>query len=131
MECYIPAVMSRKYDIVGQAAWDRVVEGIIANVTKGGARFRPELQDFAQMIYLALLEKDDALIERLHDRGQLKYYITAMVTRQWYTGHSAFRDAFSKYQWKVGDFLAEGFTVVDEDEYWNKQRIEREAEAGG
>lgn len=116
---------SRKYDIVEQVARERRVEGIIANVTNGGQRFRPELADFAQMIYLALLEKDDALIERLHDRGQLDYYITAMVTRQWYTHHSAFRDLFTKFGLKHGDFQPEDFDSIDEDEYFDKPKIER------
>ena len=120
---------SRKYDIVEQVARERRVEGIIRNVCNAGPEFRPELGDFAQMIYLALLEKDDALIERLWDAGKLDYYIVAMVQRQWYTGHSAFRDLFTKYQRKCGDLGAEGFDCnrddIFADDYFDKPRIER------
>lgn len=112
---------SRKYRIVEQAAKERRVEGIIANVCHSDA---PEMQDFAQMIYLALLEKEDELVERLHDRGQLDYYIAAMVQRQWNTDHSAFRDAFSKYSRKAGDNDVTKQSIEDDD-FWDKPKIER------
>lgn len=112
---------SRKYRIVEQVAKERRVEGIIANVCRCDA---PEMQDFAQMIYLALLEKDDELIERLWDRGQMDYYITAMVKRQWNTDHSAFRDLFTKYQRKAGDEDVDKQGVADDD-WMDKPRIER------
>lgn len=113
--------MSRKYDIVEQLARGHVVEEIIANVCRSDA---PEMQDFAQMIYLALLEKDDALIERLWDRRQVRYYIAAMVSRQWNTDHSAFRDLFGKYQRKAGDREPEAFGGADDD-YFDKPKIAR------
>ena len=95
-------------------------QGVIAGLT---IHTRPE------EIYLALLEKDDALIERLWDAGKLDYYIVAMVQRQWYTGHSAFRDLFTKYQRKCGDLGAEGFECnrddIFADDYFDKPRIER------
>ena len=112
---------SRKYRIVEQVAKERRVEGIIANVCHSDA---PEMQDFAQMIYLALLEKEDELIERLHDRGQMDYYIAAMVQRQWNTDHSAFRDLFYKWQSKAGDREPEAFGGADDD-YFDKPKIER------
>ena len=112
---------SRKYDIVEAVARDRRVERIIANVCRSDA---PEMHDFAQMVYLALLEKDDALIERLHDRGQMDYYITAMVSRQWKTQHSAFRDLFGKWQRRAGDREPEAFGGADDD-WWDKPKIER------
>lgn len=112
---------SRKYDIVEQVARGRRVENIIANVCRSSA---PEMQDFAQMIYLALLEKEDVLIERLHDRGQLDYYIAAMVRRQWNTDHSAFRDLFSKYSRKAGDAEPEKVGGADDD-YFDKPKIAR------
>lgn len=112
---------SRKYLIIERVAKERRVETIIANVCKSNA---PEMQDFAQMIYLALLEKDDEIIERLDARGNLDYYIAAMVKRQWNTDHSAFRDAFSKYSRKAGDNDVTKQSIEDDD-FWDKPKIER------
>ena len=113
---------SRKYDIVEQVARERRVERIIGNICRSDA---PEMQDFAQMIYLALLTKDDELIERLWDGGKMDYYIAAMVQRQWNTDHSAFRDAFTKYQRKAGDYDVNGLRLIDDDDFWDKPKIER------
>lgn len=113
--------MTEKYAIIERIARERRVEEIIANVCKSDA---PEMQDFAQMIYLALLEKDDALIVRLDKRRQLDYYIVAMVSRQWNTDHSAFRDLFTKYQRKVEDGYPI-WTKEDEDDWMDKPKIER------
>lgn len=113
--------MTEKYAIIERIARERRVETIIANVCRSDA---PEMQDFAQMIYLALLEKDDELILRLDRQGQLDYYITAMVSRQWNTDHSAFRDLFTKYQRKAGDDDVERQRVQDDD-WWDKPKIER------
>ena len=113
--------MTEKYAIIERIARERRVETIISNVCRSNA---PEMQDFAQMIYLALLEKDDTLIVRLDKRGQMDYYITAMVKRQWNTDHSAFRDLFTKYQRKAGDEDVDKQGVADDD-FFDKPRIER------
>lgn len=116
--------MTEKYAIIERIARERRVETIIANVCRSDA---PEMQDFAQMIYLALLEKDDELILRLDRRNSLDYYIAAMVSRQWNTDHSAFRDLFSKYQRKAGDTDVET-QYVEDDDFWDKPRIARGGE---
>lgn len=115
-------MMARKYDIVEQVARERRVERIIENICRSDA---PEMADFAQMIYLALLTKDDSVIERLWDSGKIDYYIVAMVQRQWNTGHSAFRDAFTKWQRKAGDYDVNGLRIVEDDDYWDRPKIER------
>lgn len=116
--------MTEKYAVIERVARERRVETIIANVCRSGA---PEMRDFAQMIYLALLEKDDDIILRLEATGKMDCYIAAMVKRQWNTGHSAFRDAFTKYQRKAGDNEIGNLRIVD-DEWFDKPRIERGGE---
>lgn len=113
--------MTEKYAAIERVARERRVETIIANVCRSTA---PEMQDFAQMVYLALLEKDDDLILRLDRTGKMDYYIASIVKRQWNTGHSAFRDAYTKYQRKAGDDDPDEQRIADDD-WMDKPRIER------
>lgn len=70
-----------KCDIIDQAARDRLVESVILAVTR--RRSLPQdLQDLAQMVYVALLESTEETIADIHAKGQLRQYVAGIVIRQ-------------------------------------------------
>lgn len=79
-----------KNDIITELAKKKEVEKIVHKYYKK----REQLDDLVQMIYLALLEKDEEQIVSLYENGELNKYIAGMVHRQivsnkseWYLQH--------------------------------------------
>lgn len=66
-----------KNNIIEELSQNKKVEELISNITKAPPTDVEE--DLAQDIYLALLEKDDRLIEQLYKDNQLIYFITRML----------------------------------------------------
>lgn len=65
-------------DIISQIAKDKVVEGLIENISKKKLT-DSHLDDLAQDIYIALLEKPPALIIQLYEKNEINFYIARMV----------------------------------------------------
>lgn len=79
-----------KNDIITELAKKKEVEKIVHKYYKK----REQLDDLVQMIYLALLEKDEEQIVSLYENGELHKYIAGMIHRQivsnkseWYLQH--------------------------------------------
>lgn len=72
--------MLTKEEIIGQWAEGRVVEKIVEKVTR--KPLEDYYKDFCQMIYLALLEKDDKTIQGLYSTNSGVFYIARMVLNQ-------------------------------------------------
>lgn len=66
-----------KQEIIEGLSTQKKVEELISNITK--APPTDDECDLAQDIYLALLEKDDKLIEELYTSDQLIFFITRML----------------------------------------------------
>ena len=64
------------FEIIEELAKNKIVEEIISNISKGSFSAADEL---SQDIYLNLLEKSPDLIEKLYEKGELKYFIVRMV----------------------------------------------------
>ena len=64
-------------EIISDLSATKKVEELISNITKSPPK--EDEEDLAQDIYLALLEKDDKLIEQLYYDNQLIFYITRML----------------------------------------------------
>lgn len=109
-----------KYEIIGTLATERKVERICDNICKCS---RPEISDLAQIVYEALLRKDEQTIVAAWNEGWLDFYIVRIIRNQWETDHSTFRDLFTKYSRKASGIE----TARDEaaDDWWEKPRRER------
>lgn len=68
-----------KFEIIEEIARDRMIEDIIGNLKASASEKKQDLQDLKQMIYLELLEKDSETIEKMYDKGCLKYFVTRMI----------------------------------------------------
>lgn len=84
-----------KYDIIAELAAQRRVEEIVRVVCKVA---RSDLDDLSQMIYEAMLLYNDEKILSLYTKGQINYFIVAVVRNQFYSDTSQYHYAFRKYQ---------------------------------
>lgn len=80
--------------IIGFLAKDKVVEGLIKNISKKNSLSSSSLDDLAQDIYISLLEKPPEVIESLYATSSLTYYIARMVTNNI---HSSLSPYYYKY----------------------------------
>lgn len=78
-----------KKEIIRSLAKDKTVEKLIGKKTDFC------VEDLAQDIYIYLLEKPAALIETLKDRGELIFYITAIIKNQVFSRTSEY---YKKYK---------------------------------
>lgn len=99
-----------KHHIIEELSQNKKVEELISNITK--APPTDDEEDLAQDIYLALLEKDDELIEQLHRDNQLIFFITRMLLNN-------LRSVTSPYYYKYQRYTLNKNTLDD-----NPDRVE-------
>ena len=85
-----------KREIVTALAKDRVVETMCMK-TAHSTTLTPDLQDLSQIIYIALLENDEARLVDLYETGSLGFFIARMIINQFRTDHSPFRDMVTHF----------------------------------
>lgn len=86
-----------KDEIIAEIAKDEVVEEMVLNVARS-PRLTYDLKDCVQLVYLSLLQKDEAVIQNLYEKKHdLRYYIAKIVIRQLH-GHR------STYKREIVDF---------------------------
>lgn len=83
-------------DIINELAKGRIVETMVANIAHHD--LDDNLKDLCQIIYISLLNKEPQCIEELHEHNELNYYISQMITNQYFTSNSPWHNAFRKYQ---------------------------------
>lgn len=83
-----------KREIIERIATERRVEKMVGMICGSG---RPELQDLAQIVYLALLGKSEETVVKSWEEGWINFLLIRIIKNQWQTSHSTFRDMFTKY----------------------------------
>lgn len=82
-------------EIVAELARTCQIERMLNKI--GGKTETPEnLQDFADDIYLYLLERDDGEIERLYERGELGYWLLKYIRLQIFSKSSPYYGKYKK-----------------------------------
>lgn len=85
-----------KYEIVETLARQQRVETFIRNVART-SRLAPDLQDLAQMVYLALLTYDDDKIVDLWESDAIDFFIARIILNQYRSRDSPWRDIFHRH----------------------------------
>ena len=83
-----------KDGIIGELAQKKVIEEIITNI-KGV--FTEDEQELAQDLYLDLMNKEDSLIQKLHEEKSLKYYIARMAVNNINSVNSPYYYKYRRY----------------------------------
>lgn len=68
-------------EIVEKLAKEKVVEGVIKNITDGKTPDPTALNDLAQDTYMILLEKGDKVVG-IYEEGHIMFYITRILLNQ-------------------------------------------------
>ena len=71
-----------KYEIVNELAKNKTVEKMLTHFSTINKA------DLSQNIYLSLLCKDENMLNELYSNGQINQYISGIVCRQIFSGHS-------------------------------------------
>lgn len=85
-----------KYEIVEKIARAQRVETFIRNVART-SRLAPDLQDLAQMVYIALLTYDEDKIVDLWESDAMDFFIARIILNQYRSRDSPWRDAFHRH----------------------------------
>lgn len=94
--------MKTKQDIINEIASERLVESIINKYSQS-----PYRDDLAQDIYIELLSKDDALIQRLYENNQIEFYIRKMIRLNLNSSTSRFYRSYIKFRKITSDINEE------------------------
>lgn len=68
---------------------------MVENIAK--SPLTPDLKDLSQMVYLALLEYDEAKIVDLWEHGQINFFIARIIINQYRSSNSPFYKLFRKF----------------------------------
>lgn len=78
-------------NILSKIAEEKVVENLVRKICPDA------VEDLAQDIYLALLEKDYSFIEQLYDRDELNYYIVRLIKNNFFSSTSLYHKNYVKF----------------------------------
>lgn len=81
-------------EIIAQLASNGTVEDICTNYKVE----KQDIPDLAQHIYLILCEYDPSKIEEMYDNGQLTFFITRLVSNNYYSTTSRYYYIYKKFQ---------------------------------
>lgn len=85
-----------RFEIVETLAREQRVETFIRNVART-SRLAPDLQDLAQMVYLALLTYDEDKIIDLWESDAIDFFIARIILNQYRSRDSPWRDIFHRH----------------------------------
>ena len=114
-----------KQQIIERLAREQRVETMLANIAK-----RPvsgDLADLCQMVYLILLEYDEAKIIDLWENSQINFFIARILLNQYKSTNSPFYKLFRKYEAKFvhafsdDERLQNYMDRIDVARYWRSE----------
>ena len=100
-----------KMDIIAEIAKGRMVEQMVQNIAHQS--LSPDLKDLCQMVYLILLEYDDAKLMDLWHNKQMPYFLARIIINQFRSSNSPFHTIFRKFQERSADITE--YDLSDED----------------
>lgn len=96
-ETAIPNDYLTKEQIIKKLAQERQIEKWIENIRKTGIHLKA-LEDFAQDMYLFIMEMEKEKIEQLYESGQLPFFINRVLLNQLNSRTSQFYSTYIKPQ---------------------------------
>lgn len=99
--------MKTRYEIVDALARDKVVETMVQNIAHSG--LTADLWDLVQMVYLILLEYDEAKVVDLWEHGQIRFFIARIILNQFRSSNSPFHATFRRFRERSEDITGKDF----------------------
>lgn len=82
-------------EIIDTLARERRVEKMVENIAHQS--LTPSLKDLSQMVYLILLEYDEAKIQDLWENGQIAFFLARIIVNQYRSSSSPFHAVYRKF----------------------------------
>ncbi len=86
----------KKEKIIETLAKEKRVEALVENIARQA--LTPELKDLCQMVYLILLEYDEAKLRDLWENGQINFFLVRIIINQYRSSNSPFHSLYRKFQ---------------------------------
>lgn len=103
--------MRTNAQIINEIANNGLVEEIINGVSYSKFENTENIKDLAQDIYLQLLQMDNAKINELYFKNQLRYWITRIITNNIHSKTSPYY-----YQYKKAQMQSVNINEIDIDD---------------
>lgn len=100
-----------KAEIINVIASEKMVEAMVQNIAHQS--LTPDLKDLVQMVYLILLEYDEAKIVDLWEHQQMHFFLARIIINQYRSSNSPFHTIFRKFKERSCDIT--GMDWTDED----------------
>lgn len=88
--------MTSKNTIIETLAKERRVEALVENIAHHS--LTADLKDLCQMVYLILLEYDEAKLQDLWDNNQMNFFLARVIINQYRSSNSPFHTVYRKFQ---------------------------------
>lgn len=103
--------MMSKSDIIEAIAKERMVETMVQNIAHQS--LTADLKDLTQMVYLILLEYDEAKLQDLWDNNQISFFLARIIINQYRSSNSPFHTIYRKFRERSEDI--QGKDWLDDD----------------
>lgn len=102
--------MDSKVHLVETLAKERRVEAMVENIAHHA--LTPELKDLCQMVYLILLEYDEAKLLDLWRNNQINFFLARIIVNQYKSSNSPYHYLFRRVQERTV-FMGVGGEISD------------------
>ena len=87
-----------------------MVETMVTNIAHKS--MSADLKDLCQMVYMILLEYDEAKLQDLWENDQMNFFLTRIILNQYRSSNSPFHTIFRKFQ-KRSIYMGVGADIND------------------
>lgn len=117
------SIVTSKETIIETLAAERRVEAMVENIAHHS--LTADLKDLCQMVYLVLLEYDEAKLQDLWENDQINFFLARVILNQYRSSNSPFHYLFRKFQERSVS-LGVGANITDEAiAYLNRNFVPR------
>ena len=88
--------MTSKQTIIETLANEKRVEALVENIAHH--TLTADLKDLCQMVYMILLEYDEAKLLDLWEHDQINFFLVRIIINQYRSSNSPFHTIFRKFQ---------------------------------
>ena len=89
-------IVTSKAHIIETLAQEKRVEALVENIAHHS--LTADLKDLCQMVYMILLEYDEAKLQDLWENDQMNFFLVRIILNQYRSSNSPFHTIFRKFQ---------------------------------
>lgn len=106
-----------RFEIIEELANARIVETMVENIAH--QPLSADLKDLSQMVYLILLEYDEAKLLDLWEHDQMNFFLARIIINQFRSSNSPFHSIFRKFR----SMIDESITLQGETDSFELEKM--------